>query len=47
MKKRTLTLIILLMCLSLIGMVGVQAYWVRETWLAKEAQFRGVEGGIL
>src|SRR5688572_27430818 len=39
MKTRTLTFIILLMCFSLLGAIGVQAYWVREAWQAREAQF--------
>jgi signal transduction histidine kinase len=40
MKKKTLYLVIGLICLSSLGIVAVQLFWIRNAYEVKEAQFK-------
>jgi signal transduction histidine kinase len=38
-NRKTLNIIILLICVALAGIIGVQYFWIRNAWKVKEAQF--------
>lgn len=47
MNKRLFVLLVVLMSLSLIGLIFVQGYWIKQSWEDKEEQFSNVVSEVL
>ncbi|WP_411030985.1 sensor histidine kinase [Spongiimicrobium sp. 3-5] len=47
MNKRLFVLLVILMSLSLIGIIFVQGYWIKQSWEDKEEQFSNVVSEVL